>query len=173
MKKSRLRRLTIVSIAVLSMVLVYSLVHSWAQSSPRRTRVIELVEPAGVPFTNENGAAPEGLFIIQENFFVSFNFRVSKLGWICGPARGIPGDLTRMFYTIYVETPSLGRFRVYNFSTGCNFGNFQASFTTFPPGTPKNFLFEEPITIDIDLEADDNLDLNVFPFADHVLSGQD
>jgi hypothetical protein len=173
MKKSKVRGPASLSIVVLSMVLMYSVVHSGAQQAPHRTRVINLVEPAGVP-PGFAGTHRQGLFTIQDfKGGVSFAVHVSKLGWICGPGQGVPGNLERMFYTIYVQTPSLGRFRVYNFNTECNFGNFQSSFKFFPPGTPADPLFQEPITVDIDLEADDNLDLNVFPFAAHVLSGQD
>jgi hypothetical protein len=60
-----------------------------------------------------------------------------------------------------------------NFSTSCDFGDFTEHIFWFPPGTPADPLFEEPITIDMVVEADDELDLNVFPLADFVLRGQD
>jgi len=132
------------------------------------TRQISLDPPEVGAMQPFNGRESGGTLVLQRQdggAWVTFNVH----GLNCR-GQGVieAGD---MFYTIYVGTATTGLFRVYNFNTGCNFGDFKTQFVSIPQGVDIDALFSELVTIDIVMEADDGIDGNVWPFADFVLRG--
>lgn len=157
--------------AVAVFVVVRGSPSSAHEPAPIRHRNIELVEPEGVPDRRSDAHGRVVLFEYHDFEGVDMQLSVYRLTWNCrGPL--FEGRQNR-FYTVYIETPSLERFRVFNFGGECNLGTFHSIFVTLPEGIPHDPLFNEPITVDIVIEADDGLELNVFPFADFVLRGVD
>jgi len=146
----------------------------YAQEQPGfRARVIALDEtPEG--YTGFHGKPRQGQIVLtttaDDRRPLILTFNVHDLSRLC--FFGVP-DSQLKFYTLYVETTTIPRTRVFNFNTECNFGNYKGQYIDFPVGTSAEALLYEPITFEIIMEADDDDDVNVDPDFQFQLRGKD
>jgi len=138
-----------------------------------RARVIQLDETPP-DYTGFHGKPRQGQIVLtttaDDRRPMILTFNVSELSRLCF-FNVLDSD--QKFYTLYVWTPTIGRIRVFNFNTECNFGNYNGQYIDFPDGTPAEPLLNEPIMFEIIMEADDGLDENVDPEFDFQLRGED